>query len=96
MTLLELLGLLRRNLKLVIALPVILAVVVAIYAFAAMPSVYTSEVSIYALTRFDVAAGGSTNGVSYNDLNASQMLANDFVELVENDQIQQKAARACG
>ena len=95
MTLLELLSLLRKNLKLVIALPVVFALAVAVYAFAAMPSVYTSEVSIYALTKTDSAITGA-NGASYSDLNASQMLANDFAELVENKQIQEKAAKLCG
>lgn len=94
MTLLELMGLLRRNLKLVVILPVVLALVVGVYSFAAMANTYTAEVSIYALYKSD--SNGTGQDISYTDLSASQMLANDFVELAENDQVQNKVAQSLG
>lgn len=97
MTLLELLQLLRKHLKLVIALPIACAVVCAVYCWGFLPDQYTAETSIYALTTTDsTAQAGSSEGVTYNDLNASQMLANDFAELATNDEIQSETASDLG
>ena len=95
MSLNELSSLLRMNLRLVIAVPLALALLTGIYCWGFMPNVYTAEVSIYALAKASVN-DGSGNSVTYNDLSASQLLANDFAELARNDQIQEDTARALG
>ena len=94
MTLLELLRLLRQHLGLVIALPVACALLAAVVCWGFMANEYTAEVSIYALTKGESAGG--QDGVTYSDLNASQMLANDFAELAKNDQVQTSTAEALG
>lgn len=95
MTLLELLELLRRNIKLCIALPVVCLVAACIYCWGIMPNVYTAETSIYALTTANAEAT-STEGVTQADMAASQQLANDFAELAKNDHIQLLAAQKLG
>ena len=95
MTLLELLRLLRQHLGLVIGLPVACALVAAVACWGFMANEYTAEVSIYALTKGESSSAGA-DGVTYSDLNASQMLANDFAELAKNDQVQTSTAEALG
>ncbi|MDD6290032.1 MAG: Wzz/FepE/Etk N-terminal domain-containing protein [Eggerthellales bacterium] len=96
MTLLELLQLLRKHLRLVIALPVVFALVAAVYCWGFMPNQYTAETSIYALSKTESAANGTEAGLSYGDLNASQLLANDFAELAKNEQVQAETALSLG
>ena len=69
MTLLELFQLLKKHLKLVIALPVICAVAMGIVSFTMMDSTYTATTSMYVLAKTD-----DSGQMSYNDLSASQML----------------------
>lgn len=95
MTLFELMRLLRRHLRLVIGLPVIAAAVCAIVCWGFLPNQYTAECGIYALTKGDSQAQGA-NGVTYGDLNASQMLANDFAELAQDEQLQKRTAEKLG
>lgn len=92
MTLLELIGLLRRNARLVIALPVICAVVAAVYCWGFLPNQYTAEVSIYALTNSLSNQNETATNTDYSDLQSSQLLANDFVELAKNDQLKADVA----
>lgn len=73
MTLLELLKLLRKHIKLVIALPVVCALATAAVAWLVLPNTYTASVSMYVLTR----SGESDGTLSSTDLSASQMIAND-------------------
>lgn len=94
MTLLELLQLVRRHLALVIVLPVVCALLTAVYAWGFMPDEYTAETSIYAYSKTDNNVSGGT--AVQSDLNASQMLANDFAELAANDQLQQETADTLG
>ena len=96
MTLLELLQLLRKHLRLVVALPVAFALVAAVYCWGFMPNQYTAETSIYALSKTESAANGAEAGLSYGDLNASQLLANDFAELAKYEQVQTETALALG
>ena len=95
MTLLELLRLLRQHLGLVIGLPVLCALVAAVVCWGFMANEYTAEVSIYALTKGE-SSGSNQDSLTYSDLNASQMLANDFAELAKNDQVQASTAEALG
>ena len=95
MTLLELLALLRKHLRMVVALPVACALIAAIFCWGFMPDEYTAEVSIYALTK-NTAQATSEDGVSYSDLQSSQLLANDFAELAKNQQVRDNTAEALG
>lgn len=89
MTLLELLQLIRRNLKLVVILPVVLALFAAVFCWGFMQNQYTASTSIYALTKLDANTDAST---SYTDLTGSQLLANDLAKLAADEQLQKKVA----
>lgn len=83
MTLLELLKLMRKHLKLVIALPIACALVTAAFAWLVMPNQYSASVSMYVLTKNESESGS----VSSTDLSASQMLTNDVAALIQNDRV---------
>lgn len=85
MTLLELFHLLRKHLKLVIILPLACALGTALFSFVAMPDQYTATISMYVLSKS--SSSSSSDSVSYNDLSASQMLANDFAKLAKSERI---------
>lgn len=93
MTLLELLQLLRKHLKLVIALPLACALVMALYSFLAMPNTYTASVSMYVLA---TSSASSDQSVSYSDLSASQMITNDVSTLLESDRVLAETADDLG
>lgn len=90
MTLLDLLKLIRKHLKLVIALPIICALAMAAFAWIAMPNKYTASVSMYVLTK----ASSDSNTPTNSDLSASQMLTNDVATLIESDRVQNDTAEA--
>ena len=96
MTLLELLSLLRQRLVLVLVLPIVCALGTAAYCWTKMPNEYTAETSIYALTKSESKDTDGIETVTATDLSASQMLANDFAELVKNEQLQENTAKALG
>lgn len=75
MTLLELFQLLRKHLKLVIALPIACALAMGAFSFVMMGNTYTASVSMYVLSQS--AQGENSAAIQYNDLSASQMLTND-------------------
>lgn len=93
MTLLELFQLLKKHLQLVIVLPVACALVMAVASFAVMRNTYTAQTSMYILASTAAAQGQTTN---YNELTASQLLANDVAALLESDRVEQDAAEALG
>lgn len=95
MTLLELLSLLRKHIVLVIALPVIAALIAAAYSTFVLPQVYSAETSVYALNR-TANNNNDADGVSYQELQSSQLLANDFAELAKNNQVRRNVADALG
>ena len=84
MTLLELFALLKKHLKLVIALPIACALATAVFSWAFLPNTYTSTVSMYVLTR----ANENTSVLTSTDLTASQMLTNDVATLIKSDRIE--------
>lgn len=90
MTLLELLQLLRKHLKLVIALPIVCALATAMFAWVMLPNTYTASVSMYVLSSSSNTDGSSS--IQYNDLSASQMLTNDVAELIQSERITNQAA----
>ena len=93
MTLLELFQLLKKHMQLVIVLPVACALVMAVASFAVMRNTYTAQTSMYILASSSAAQGQTTN---YNELTASQLLANDVAALLESDRVRQDAAEALG
>lgn len=90
MTLLELLKLMRKHLKLMIVLPIVCALATAAFAWLAMPNKYTASVSMYVLTKSTSETGAITN----SDLSASQMLTNDVATLIESDRVLNDTADA--
>ena len=92
MTLLELLHLLKKHLKLVIALPLACALVVGGYSFIVMKNTYTASVSMYVLVKHDNA---TSNNLS-SDLSASQMVTNDVATLLKSDRVVAETAQDLG
>lgn len=93
MTLLELLHLLRKHLRLVILLPIACAVVTGVYAFF-LPNQYTASTSMYVLSKSTAADG--TTAVTQGDLSASQMLTNDVATLIKSDRVKGDVAKQLG
>lgn len=92
MTLLELLHLLRKHLKLVIALPLACMLAVGAYSYVAMPNTYSATVSMYVLVQQENA---NSNSLS-SDLSASQMVTNDVATLLKSDRVVNETASALG
>lgn len=92
MTLLELLQLMRKHLKLVIALPLLCAALTAAVSWLFLPNTYTASVSMYVLSSSGNSQSGSSSSLQYSDLNASQMLTNDVAQLIKSDRIISQAA----
>ena len=93
MTLLELFKLLRKHLALVVVLPIVLAIATAGFSWGLMQNQYTATVSVYVLTARDTA---SANTTAYNDLSASQLMANDIATLAKSETVQKRTAEALG
>ena len=93
MTLLELLALLRKHLRLVVALPVACALVMGVYSLLFMPDTYTATTSMYVLA--SAQDGGSSSSLS-SDLSASQMVANDVATLLQSDRALSETASDLG
>ena len=95
MTLLELLGLLRKHLKLVIILPILIAVVAGV-ASMFMADEYTAITSMYVLSQTQTDEEYVSNSSTYTDLSASQMIANDVATLAESDTLAEDVALSLG
>ena len=92
MTLLELVELLRKHLKLVIAMPVACAAIMAGVSFTVLPDTYTAATSMYVL-----ASEAQTDYSSLSsDLSASQMVANDVATLLSSDRTLNETAEDLG
>lgn len=92
MTLLELLGLLRKHLKLVILLPVACAVVVGLYSVFFMADTYTATTSMYVLVKQE----DSSSSTISSELSASQMVSNDVATLLEGERVANQTADILG
>lgn len=90
MTLLDLIKLMRKHLKLMIALPILCALATAAVAWLILPNTYSASVSMYVLTK----SSSNTEGISNTDLTASQMLTNDVATLIKSDRVTGDAASA--
>lgn len=94
MTLLELLHLLRKHLKLVIALPIVCALATAAFSWIALANTYTANVSMYVLANSSENASSSSS--LSTDLSASQMITNDVAELINSERVLNQAAQQLG
>ena len=92
MTLLELLRLLRRNLRLVVILPLVCAVAMGAYAYLVMGDEYTATTSMYVLAQSQETTSSSLS----TDLTASQMISNDVSTLLTSDRVQNETAADLG
>ena len=90
MTLLELLGLIRKRLGIVIVIPVVFALATAAYSFLVLPDRYTASTSMYVLTK----SSQNNDAITNSDLTASQMLTNDVATLIKSSRVQNDAAAA--
>lgn len=90
MTLLELLQILRKHLKLVIAFPIVFALVTALASWTMLSNTYTATVSMYVLANSSENANAGTT--LSTDLSASQMLTNDVAQLIESERVLDQTA----
>ena len=92
MTLLELFALLKKHLRLVIALPVLCALVCAVVSYGFLPNAYTATTSMYVLAK---TGDGNSNSLN-SDLTASQQLTNDVSTLLKSTRVETQTAGALG
>lgn len=93
MTLLELLTLLRKHLKLVIMLPIVCMVAMGLASVLMMNDTYTATTDMYVLASSE---GSNSSSALSNDLSASQMLTNDVATLLQSDRVMTDAADQLG
>lgn len=93
MTLLELFQLLKKHIKLVIALPIIFALVTAVGSWIFLANTYTANVSMYVLAN---SSETQSNTSLSTDLSASQMITNDVSELIQSKRVLNQAANQLG
>ena len=86
---LELLQIIRKHLKLVIVLPILCAVVAAVFCWTMLANTYTASVSMYVLANSAETTGNTTLST---DLSASQMLSNDVSQLIQSDRVLNQTA----
>ncbi len=91
MTLFELLGLLRKHLVLVIALPLATAAVVATGSMF-LPNEYTATTTMYVLSKNEE----SQTMLTQSDLSAGQMLTNDVATILRSDRVKNDVASQFG
>ena len=93
MTLLELLTLLRKHLKLVIMLPNVCMVAMGLASVLMMSDTYTATTDMYVLASSE---GSNSSSALSSDLSASQMLTNDVATLLQSDRVMSDAADQLG
>ncbi|MBM6784190.1 lipopolysaccharide biosynthesis protein [Enorma massiliensis] len=93
MTLLELLTLLRKHLKLVIMLPIVCMVAMGLASVLMMTDTYTATTDMYVLASSE---GSNSSSALSSDLSASQMLTNDVATLLQSDRVMTDAADQLG
>lgn len=93
MTLLELLTLLRKHLKLVIMFPIVCMVAMGLASVLMMNDTYTATTDMYVLASSE---GSNSSSALSSDLSASQMLTNDVATLLQSDRVMTDAADQLG
>ena len=92
MTLIELLGLLRKHLLLVIALPLGLGALVALGSIF-LPDEYTATTTMYVLSQ---RADDTQSVITQSDLTAGQMLTSDVATILGSDRVKNDVAEQLG
>ena len=92
MTLLELFALLRRHFVVVIALPVVAAVIVGVVSLF-LPDEYTATTTMYVLSN---KGAEEAQTLTQSDLSAGQMLTNDVSTILKSDRVRQDVANELG
>ena len=82
----------RERPALVIALPLACALAVGAYSSLAMPDTYTASSTMYVMAK----AGASEDSVTSQELNASQLVANDVAKLLKSDRVAEEAGSKVG
>jgi capsular polysaccharide biosynthesis protein len=70
---------LKRRWWLIVAMPIIFAIISAIVSLWVLPKVYEANTSLYVIVKQNV----NQNNIAYNDLMAGQLLVKDYRELVK-------------
>lgn len=104
MTFAELLSLFKKHIRLLIALPVVFALVVGAYAYLFMQNSYTATTSMFVMvgaaanTGADgsAAAAGANSSTLQSDLNSSQMITTDVADLLTSSRVVRETAQALG
>ena len=91
MTLLELLHLLRKHLKLVIALPIVFAIACGVVTLF-MPNQYTASTTMHVLSK----NADNKSGNAYSDLTAGQLLSNDVASIAKSSEVKSAVANSLG
>ena len=92
MTLFELLGLLRKRLRLVILLPLLTAAIVGVGAMF-MPNEYTASTTMYVLSKTE---DEDASRVTTQELSAGQMLTNDVSTILKSGRVKNDVADQLG
>lgn len=87
----EILGLLRKRLRLVIMLPLIAAVLVGVGSMF-LPDEYTASTTMYVLSKTDE----NTTTVTQSDLSVGQMLTSDVSTIITSDRVKNDVATQLG
>lgn len=98
MTLTELLALFKKHMRLLIAMPVIFALTVGVYAYAVMDNTYTATTSMYVMVgqAAEGDAGTGTSSSLQSDLNSSQMITTDVADLLTSSRVTRETAQQLG
>ena len=93
MTLLELMQLLRKHLRMLVFLPIVCAAAVGAYSVLMMSNVYTASTSMYVLVQNSTSSDASSLS---QDLTASQMITADVAKLLLSDRIVDQTGKQVG
>ena len=90
MTLVELLELLKKRWQLVVALPLIFALIAGAWAIT-RPDVYTATTTMYVLSK-----QADSTDITSAELSASQQLTNDIANIVKSSRVRRQVAEQTG
>lgn len=92
MTLLELLELLKQNLKLVILLPILFSAAACGVCYGVLTNTFTATTTLYVLAENDK----SDNTALSTTLSGSQLVSNDIASLITSTRVENEAAKDLG
>ncbi len=95
MTLFELLGLMRKHVRLLVILPIACAIAAGAYCYTMMRDVYSASTTLYVLVSEDAVDAESYSSL-YSNFNVSQQIANDVSQLITSNRVRSDAIRKLG